>query len=124
MRSQAPVPSVPTSARQLDVYRVSLELIAFCRPLCPRLRRFNARLAAQLIESLCSTRQNLAEALRRTGRDRAHLLSIALGSCEEVRALLEAALAFGVLSSAEQQGAEALADRICAMTYRLWQRSR
>jgi four helix bundle protein len=117
------MPNVPTSARGLDVYRVSLELIALCRPLCPRLRRFNARLGAQLIESLSSTRQNLAEALRRTGRDRAHLLSIALGSCEEVRALLEAALAFGVLSAAEQRGAEALADRVCAMTYRLRQRS-
>jgi four helix bundle protein len=117
------VPSVPTSARRLDVYRVSLELIASCRPLCPRLRRFNPRLGAQLIESLSSTRQNLAEALRRTGRDRAHLLCVALGSCDEVRALLEGALAFGVLSAAEQQDADALADRVCAMTYRLWQRS-
>jgi hypothetical protein len=41
---------------------------------------------------------------------------------DEVRALLEAAVAFGVLSAAEQQQADALADRICAMTYRLRQR--
>jgi hypothetical protein len=47
---------------------------------------------------------------------------VALGSCEEVRALLEAAVAFGVLSEAEQQSADALADRVCAMTYRLRQR--
>jgi four helix bundle protein len=93
-----------------------------CRPFGPRLKRFNPRLGAQLTEALASTLQNLAEAMRRTGSDRAHLLSISLGSCDEVRALLDAALAFGVLSASEQQGAEALADRVCAMTYRLRQR--
>jgi four helix bundle protein len=90
--------------------------------LCPRVRRFNARLGAQLTESLASTLQNVAEAMRRTGRDRAHLLTVALGSCDEVRALLEAAVAFGVLSAAEQKGADALADRVCAMAYRLRER--
>lgn len=123
MRSEAPLPCVPTSARRLDVYRVALELITLCRPLCPRVRRLSPRLGAQLTESLCSTLQNLAEAMRRTGRERAHLLAISLGSCEEVRALLQAAVAFGVLSAAEQQSADSLADRVCAMTYRLHQRS-
>ena len=122
MRTDAQIPCVPTSARRLDLYRVTLELIALCRPFGPRLRRFNRRLGAQLTESLASTLQNLAEAMRRTGRDRAHLLTVALGSCEEVRALIEAAVAFGVLSAAEQQQADALADRVCAMTYRLRQR--
>ena len=60
--------------------------------------------------------------MRRTGKDRAHLLSVALGSCDEVRALLDTAAAFGVLSAAERLQADALADRICAMTYRLRQR--
>ena len=122
MRSRGPLPSVPTSARRLDLYRVTLELIAYCRPLCARVRRFNARLGAQFTESLASTLQNVAEAMRRTGRDRAHLLTIALGSCDEVRALLDTAVAFGVLTEAEQQGADALADRVCAMAYRLRQR--
>jgi len=122
MRSESSLPCVPTSARRLDLYRVTLELIALCRPLCPRLRRFNPRLGAQLTEALASTLQNVAEAMRRTGRDRAHLLTVALGSCDEARALLEVAVAFGVFSVAEQQGAEALAGRVCAMTYRLRQR--
>jgi four helix bundle protein len=61
--------------------------------------------------------------MHRTGKDRAHLLTVALGSCDEVRALLEVAVAFGVLSSEEQQAADGLADRVCAMTYRLRQRS-
>ncbi len=122
MRSDTHVPSVPTSARRLDLYRVNLELISVCHPLCTRLRRFNRRLGSQLTESLASTLQNLAEAMRRTGKDRAHLLTVALGSCEEVRALLDAAVAFGVLTAAEHQRAETLADRVCAMTYRLRQR--
>jgi four helix bundle protein len=105
------------------VYRVTLELITACQVFRGRLGRFNRRLGSQLTESLASTAQNLAEAMRRTGKDRAHLLTVALGSCDEVRALLEAAVAFGVLSAAEQQRADALADRVCAMTYRLRQRS-
>ena len=113
----------PDSARQLDVYRVTLELITSCQVFRGRLGRFNRRLGSQLTESLASTAQNLAEAMRRTGKDWAHLLTVALGSCDEVRALLEAAVAFGVLSAAEQQRADALADRVCAMTYRLRQRS-
>ena len=116
-------PRQPDSARQLDVYRVTLDLIASCQVLGGRLQRFNRRLGSQLTESLSSTAQNLAEAMRRTGKDRAHLLTVALGSCDEVRALLEAAVAFGVLSAAEQQRVDALADRVCAMTYRLRQRS-
>jgi four helix bundle protein len=112
----------PDSARQLDVYRVTLELIGRCQPLRDRLQRFNRRLGTQLTESLASTAQNLAEAMRRTGKDRAHLLTVALGSCDEVRALLEAGVAFGVFAVAEQRQADALADRVCAMTYRLRQR--
>ena len=81
------------------------------------------RLGAQLTESLAPAAQNLAEGMRRTGKDRAHLLTVALGSCDEARALIETAVAFGVVSPAEWQQADALADRVCAMTYRLRQRS-
>lgn len=113
---------LPNSARHLDVYRVTLELITLCRPHRDKLARFNRRLGAQLTESLASVLQNLAEGMRRTGRDRAHLLGVALGSCDEVRALLQAAVAFGVITPSEQRQADLLADRICAMGYRLRQR--
>ena len=113
----------PDSVRQLDVYRVTLELITACRPHRPRLKQLGRRLEAQLNSALASTLQNLAEGMRRTGRDRAYLLTVALGSCDEVRALLEAAVAFGVLSAAEQQATDAVADRVCAMLYRLRQRA-
>jgi four helix bundle protein len=115
-------PRLPDSVRQLDVYRVTLELISTCRPLRGRLQRFNRRLGSQMTEALSSTLQNLAEGMRRTGKDRAFLLTVALGSCDEVRAILEAGVAFGVLPKGEQQQADELADRVCAMTYRLRQR--
>ena len=122
MRPPAPRPRVPDSGRRLDVYRVALELIALCRPCGLALARLDRRLGCQLTEALASTVQNLAEAMRRTGKDRAHLLTVSLGSCDEVRALLDAAVAFGALPLAEQQRADALADRVCAMTYRLRER--
>ena len=123
MRHDPHIAHSPTAARRLDAYRVTLELIAACQTLCSRLARFNRRLGAQFVEALASTLQNLAEAMARTGRDRAHLLTVALGSCQEVRALLEAAVAFGVLSHTDHERIDALADRVCAMIYRLRQRS-
>lgn len=119
MSSRCPSSLIPRSARHLDVYRVTLELIVAARPFLPRLKRFNRRLGSQLPDALSSVLQNLAEAMRRTGADRAHLLTVALGSCDEARAILEAAVAFGVLEQTDVAVAEALADRACAMMFRL-----
>jgi four helix bundle protein len=124
MTDQQPRHLTPESKRRLDVYRLTLALITAWQPHQARLARFNRKLGTQLTESLASTLQNLAEAMRRTGKDRAHLLTVALGSCDEVRALLDAAVAFHVLPLPEQQRRGALADRVCAMTYRLRQRAR
>ena len=110
------------SHRQLDIYRLTLQLINVCRPLVPRIKRFNRRTAAQLVESLASTLQNLSEGVRRTGADGPHLISVALGSCNEVRAILDTVCAFGVITTQDGEHAEALADRICAMGYRLRQK--
>ena len=115
--------SSPISARNLDIYRVILQLMTYCRPLIPNIARFNKRSANQLTESLFSTEQNLSEGMRRTGKDRAHLLTIMLGSADEVRAILDGAHAFGVITDKELQEADVLADRICAMGYRLRQKS-
>ena len=113
----------PYSSRGLDVHQVTLELITSCATCCDRLKRFNRRLGDQLIESLASTLQNLTEGLRRTGKDRAHLLGVALGSCDEARSLLDAAVAYRQLSREEQLRLDGLADRVCAMIYRLRQRA-
>jgi len=71
----------PDSCRNLDVYRLTLELITLCRPLSDRLRRFNRRLGAQLTEVAGAPRCRIgAEGMRRTGKDRAHLLTVVLGA--------------------------------------------
>ena len=113
----------PDSPRRLDAYHVALQLIDTCQECCAALRRFNKRLGDQLVESLCSMLQNLSEGLRRTGKDRAHLLTVSLGSCEEARCLLDVCRSFKLLSPERHQVIDAQADRVCAMTYRLRQRS-
>jgi four helix bundle protein len=119
----APVPPrLPQSARRLDAYKVALELYRFCQPFIAKTRRVDERLADQLQKALPSMPQNLCEGRRRTGNDRYHLLTVALGSAEEVRAIFDILLIQGVMTSDEQQHADELADRFCAMVFRLARR--
>jgi four helix bundle protein len=113
---------IPISIRHFDIYRVTLELITFCKSLIPRISRFNRRTGEQMKESLASILQNFSEGMRRTGKDRGHLLTIALGSCDEVRSILAFTVAFEVITQQELQHGDGLADRICAMGYRLRQK--
>lgn len=81
-------------------------------------------LERQLKRAASSILLNLAEGLRRTGRDRRHLLSIALGSAAEVRAIIDIAVRWTWIDEALAARLEALADRECAMLYRLHQKAR
>ena len=112
----------PQSARRLDAYTIALELIAYLRPHVERTRKCHKELADQLDRALLSIPNNLCEAMRRTGDDRAHLLTVALGSAEEVRSSVDVALINGLLPPPDAAHAEQLADRFCATTYRLRQR--
>jgi four helix bundle protein len=114
--------SRPDSTWKLDAYAVSLDLARTVRPLFGIIWRFEHDLASQLKRSVASVALNLAEAQRRTGNDRAHLLTVALGSAAESRAVLEVATALGAVPEADTMAAIALADRVCAMLYRLMQR--
>ena len=114
---------LPTSARRLDAYKVSMQLVAFLQPLLVRIARYDKDLAHQMGRSLPSIAHNLTEALRRTGNDRAHLLTVALGSADELRTGIDMVACSGILTQNEAQTAEGLADRICAMLFRLYQRS-
>jgi four helix bundle protein len=60
--------------------------------------------------------------MRRTGADRAHLLTVSLGSADEVRASIDVAMVNGLMHQHQAQRADDLADRYCAMVYRLRQR--
>ena len=114
--------SRPDSTRQLDAYAVVLELARAVRPLLGELGRFERDLGSQLKRAVASVALNLAEAQRRTGGDRAHLLTVALGSAAEVKAVLEVGEALGAVPAAATVASLALADRVCAMLYRLRQR--
>jgi four helix bundle protein len=111
----------PISARRLDAYKVALELLAYLRPIVERIRRDDKELAEQLDRSMPSIVNNLCEAMRRTGDDRPYLLNVSLGSTDEVRSSVDTAHVFGLMHKHEAEHADGLADRYCAMVYRLRQ---
>lgn len=117
----SPIPH-PTSARHLDVYKVALELVAVAGELLPSLARFDTSLSSQLKRAAPSVPLNICEAMRRTGRDRAHLLTVAMGSAAELQAIVDVGLALGLLKRPQAQHVEQLADRVCAMLYRVRER--
>jgi len=112
----------PVSVRRLDCYQLALELIRVLGPLRQRLAREDRDLASQLRRASASVPLNLAEAMRRTGADRAHLLTVALGSTAEVGAIVDVAEALGVAQGAPVRAAQVGVDRLSAMLYRLRQR--
>jgi four helix bundle protein len=112
----------PISARRLDAYRIGLQLLATMRPHLEQMRKHHKELHNQLERSLPSMINNLSEAMRRTGDDRAHLLTVSLGSADEARASIDIALVNGLIQSDQAAQADHLADRFCAMVYKLRQR--
>ena len=112
----------PLSARRLDAYKVALQLCKTMQPHVDHIGKSYKDLADQLRRSLPSILNNLSEAMRRTGNDRAHLLTVSLGSADEVRSSIDAALISGLMQQDDAQHADDLADRYCAMVYRLRQR--
>lgn len=112
-------PAISSSARRLDVYRLALEVVTDAAALATQLGRVERDYAAQLRRAAASILLNLAEALRRSGRDRGHLLSIALGSAAETQALLDVARALGTVSDESWRSLDSKLDRVCAMLHRL-----
>jgi len=112
----------PLTARHLDAYKVALELDRICNPFVARIASTDKKLAAQLQTALPSVAQNFSEGMRRIGNDRVHLLTIALGSADEVRTIIDLIESRGIIEPKEARHADHLADRFCAMAYRLSQR--
>jgi four helix bundle protein len=109
-----------SSLSRLDVYRASLELAAAINRQSDKL---DGALRQQASRATPSVVLNLAEALGRRGKDRAHFLSIALGSAREVRAIVDVACATGMLDNTAAEALQVLGDRVCAMLYALRSRS-
>ncbi|HEY1557148.1 MAG TPA: four helix bundle protein [Kofleriaceae bacterium] len=102
-----------------DAYDRSLSLLRCLAPALERLTAIDPKLADQLRRAAQSISLNIAEANRRTGRDRCNRFRIALGSAAEVSSCLDAAVVLGYAQMADHAEAQALADRVRAMTYRL-----
>jgi len=103
----------------LDAQFLALDLIRALRPLCEQISRSSADLADQLRRAATSVMLNLSEGVRRTGRDKKRAYRIAAAEAQEVRAALEAAVAWGWVDDATVTAARALADRVARVTYAL-----
>jgi len=102
-----------------EAYEVALELNRALAPVAAKLRRVDRKDAAQLKDAAKSISRNLREGNRRLGRDRIHHFSIASGSADEVKGILETALAWGDLQAKDVAHVWPLLDRELAMTWRL-----
>ena len=112
-------PTPTRTTRDLDVYRLAIEVVGDVGQVLPALGAWDRDLVSQMRRAVASVPLNLAAGLRRLGRDREHLLGVALGSAAEVRAILDVAAAAGTLGAAAHAALDAKLDRVCAMTYRL-----
>ena len=81
-------------------------------------------IADQLIRAASSVALNLAEGNGRTGRDRIHHWRIAYGSALQTSSALQLLAAAGCIRIERASEAEALLDRVRAMTWRLIHRRR
>ncbi len=105
----------PNSGRSLDVYGQAQALVQAAAPFISRFSRFDRKLGGQLKSALPSVMLNLAEGLRRVGGDRNHLITVALGSTDEVQSIFDVGRALGIVSAAEALTVHEPADRVCAM---------
>ena len=79
----------------------------------------DANLGSQLRRAAISTALNTSEGGRRTGRDRKSRFRIAAGECDEAMSAVRVAIALGWVDPIATAPADALADRLRAMLWRL-----
>ena len=90
-------------------YTNALELLRTLRPIVTALKAHDADAADQLTRAGTSVLNNIAEGLRREGKDRLRFYRFAHGSANEIRAVLDGADAWGWPIEATQ--ARAVLDR-------------
>ncbi len=95
--------------KNFAAYTNALELIRALVPILEQFRARSADLAKQLEQAASSIVQNVAEGARRHGRDPRRFYSMANGSANEVRSLLDLAEAWGW--AIDDRSARALLDR-------------
>ncbi len=98
---------------------IALEFIAAVGPLVADIELRDTNLAQQLRRAATSAALNTAEGNRRDGRDRASRFRIAAGEAAEAAAALNVAVAWGHVPANAAAPALVLADRLCAVLWRL-----
>ena len=98
---------------------IAAEFIVAVRPLVLAIELRDRNLADQLRRSATSAALNVAEGNRRDGRDRASRFRIASGECAEAVAALQIAIAWEYVAEDAIATPLALADRLCAVLWRL-----
>lgn len=101
-----------------DTYDRARDLVRALRPLIAKIQRHDSELATQLRKSAGKLPGHIAEANRRTGKDRTHLFTCVLGEAAEIGGHLDAVVDSGYLAASEAAPAAELADRLRALTYR------
>ena len=98
-------------------YQITKELITALAPLVPQIKREDLELADQLKRAVQSVLLNLAEGQKFSDGNRLGHYKIAHGSANEVRAALDAAVAWGWITPEEP--VLALLDRLLAVMWKL-----
>ena len=102
-----------------EAQSIAHAFIVAVRPIVEAAELRDRNLADQLRRAATSAALNLAEGNRREGRDRAARFRIAAGECDEAVAAVHIAIAWGYIAEPAGVAALALADRLCAMLWRL-----
>ena len=102
-----------------EALTIAREFIVAVRPLVAQIELRDKNLADQLRRAATSAALNTAEGNRRDGRDRAARFRIAAGECAEAATAVQVAVDWGYVPAAAATAALALADRLCAMLWRL-----
>ena len=100
-------------------YQVTLDAIRLLPPIVAAIKRHNPDLADQLMRAGQNTLLNLAEARRRTGKDRRNRDRIYAGEAAECVAALDVALAWSLADAAACQEARRLFDRSLGLTWKM-----
>ena len=112
------------SKRRLEAHALALQAVGIIVPLAGKTPTPMKSVADQLIRASSSVALNLAEGNGRVGRDRIHHWRIAYGSALETSTALQILVAASYFPAETAAKAEALLDRVRAMTWRLIHRVR
>ena len=106
-------------ASDLRVYRQALHMVAQVHRLLPVIRRQDRALADQISRASKAVPLHIVEGISRRGRDRGHLLTVAIGSTNETHAGLDVALAAGIITAVQHVELAATCRAVAPMLVRL-----